>query len=195
MDLNANALVSLADLKSFLGITDTTKDFTLTMYINGISDYIQGNGGTVLAKDYTEKYQGNGTQNLILKHRLINSVATLKSFDTEITGYEILSGPGMLYRDGGWGISGSSAPMMSDRVNWPSKSIEITYNAGYATVPSDLLMLVMALIKNQYEYDTKIESGLKSYSIGDVQMSWGDASKVLSSNQNSILNKYLGFRI
>lgn len=194
MDLNTNALISLEDLKNLLGIdsTDVDQDLSLTIYINGISDYIQGVGNTILKADYTEKYQGTGTQELILNHRPINT-ATVKINESEITDFEILKGRGILFRDFGWHMQGSSFPMMHDRVNQAYKTIEVNYNAGFKTVPGDLMMLVSALIKNQRDYDK--QGNLKSYKISDVAKTWGEEAVKLSPQHQTILLKYRGFKV
>jgi hypothetical protein len=195
MALNSNALISLEDLKKYLGIAqdDTSKDFTLEVYINGISDYIQGTGNTILKTDYVEKYQGTGTQELVLKHKPINSVSKLTNSASDVTDYEILKSAGILYKDYGWGLSGSTSPMMHDRINKVYKTIEIEYNAGYENTPGDLLMVITAMIKNQYELDTS--GTLKSYSISDVKKTWRDEVKKLSPAYQSILFKYKGINV
>lgn len=174
-------------------MTDASKDLILTLYINGISDYIQGTGQTILKADYVEKIKGPGDQNLILKHKPINSVAYVKYRDMDITDFDILNGQGILYKDYGWTLEGSSSPFMHDRVNYPYKNYEVSYNAGYDKVPSDLMMLVFSLIKSKHEYDQHL--GLKSYKISDVSKTWGDEIAKLSPYDKSILFKYKGFKI
>lgn len=195
--LNTNALCTLDQAKQYLGIesSDTSKDFILEIYINGLSDSILGNGNTILKTDYTEKYKGLNTQDLVLKHRPINSVASLKQYGSDILGYEILSNQGVLYKDSGWFSAYSNAPMMHDVQNYISKDIEITYNAGYDQTPSDLLMLFLSMLKSQYEYDVLIKSNLKGYKISDVSWTWGDSIKALSPEQTKIINKYIGIKI
>lgn len=193
MDLNDNALISLEDAKGFLGITDTSKDIILTVYINGISDFIQGDGETFLAKDYVEKYHGTGTQNLILDHKPINSVTSILSSGNDLTDYEIIKNQGVLYRDYGWVMSGSTNPMMHDRINEVYKTIEVEYNAGYSKIPSDLAMLVFEMLDIKYQNNRA--NGLKSYKISDVSKTWKDVTEMLSPDYKTILFKYKGLNI
>lgn len=198
LQLNNNALISLEDLKQFLGIDqdDHSKDFILTVYINGISDYIQGPGQSMLATDYVEQYQGTGTQNLILKHKPINSIASLKQGNSDVKDYEILSGLGILYRNSGWPLDGSSNPFMHDRVNWSYKYIEVKYNAGYQTVPSDLLMVLLGMIDSMYSMNIDADSkSMKSYKISDVSITWRDTVMALSPSDQAIISKYKGINI
>lgn len=186
--MNANALIELDTLKQFLGITTNDKDLILEMYIESVSDYIQGNGESILATDYTEKLKGTDTQNILLSHRPINSIESLKIDGTLVDDYEIYKSSGIVYRDGGFPISGSSN-LMSGAVTKIKKNIEITYNAGYATIPSDLKLLVCELVKSQLEHDSN-KSGLKSYDIDDVSKTWDNSEKVLTRQQSETFNKY-----
>lgn len=198
MQLNSNALISLENLKQYLGIPsdDNSKDFILTIYINGISDYIQGVGQSILKTDYIEKLQGTGTQNLILNHRPINTVEYVKVNNNEVDDYEIVSNQGILYRDYGWAMEGSRSPMMHDRVNKTYKTIEVSYNAGYDTIPSDLLMVVLTLIDNIYSMNLDSESkSMKSYKISDVSITWRDEALKLSPELQSTLTKYKGINV
>lgn len=194
MALNSNALITLEELKGYLGIDagDTSKDLLLEMYINGISDYIQGVGQSILATDYTEKYKGTGTQNLILKHKPINSVTLVKNKDSEVTDYEILSPIGILYRDYGWVAYGDNGGLMHDRLVNSYKTIEVEYNAGYNSTPSDLLMVIVDVIK-KLEEDNQT-GNLKSYQISDVQKTWKEEVKS-NKEYTSIIKKYRGINI
>lgn len=193
MELNENALISLEDAKGFLGITGTSKDIILTVYINGISDYILGEGKTILKTDYIEKYQGTGTQNLILNNKPVNSISSLKNNGEDVTNYEILKNEGVVYRDYGWVLSGSTRPMMHDRINQVYKTIEVEYNAGFDKVPSDLTMLVLELLDMKYNIHSS--KGLASYKISDVAKTWKGVTEMLSPDYKTILFKYKGLNI
>lgn len=198
LQLNNNALISLEDMKQYLGIAsdDNTKDFVLTVYINGFSDYIQGVGQSILKTDYKEKYAGTGTQNLILNNKPINSVTSLKIGNNDLKDFEVISSEGVLFRNSGWALNGTNYPFMHDRVNWSYKYIEVEYNAGYETVPSDLLMLMLAMIDGAYSMNLDIDGkSMKSYKISDVSITWRDEVMKLSSENQRILSKYKGINI
>ena len=148
---------------------------------------------SILKTDYVEKYKGTGTQNLILNHKPINSVSKITNQGIDVSDYEILKSQGILYRDYGWTMYGTTSPMMHDRINQSYKTIEVHYNAGFENVPSDLIMVILALIKNQFELDT--QGNLKSYKISDVQKTWRDEVQKLSPEYQSIILRYKGLNI
>lgn len=77
------------------------------------------------ATDYTHVLDGNGQDELYLPQFPLISVTTVKISDSEITDYVMLTES--LYRSSKW-TSGR-------------RNIEITYRAGYETVPADLVNL------------------------------------------------------
>lgn len=195
---------TLEEVKQWLSIDnlDTSKDLILPIYIEGISDLLDGMiGRDIFANDYTEKYQGTNSNSLVLRNYPINSVTAVRYIlDGEVLeeltedDYEINKKSGILYKDSPWLMTGYSN-LMSGRINFPRRHISITYNAGYTETPADLKLICLQLIQNQYGLDSSsaTSKGLKSYSISDVKMDWKDEIK-LSETQIKTINKYKGVR-
>ncbi len=159
-------LVTRANLKIFLGIesSDTSQDTALDLHIDQCSARIETFCGRVFAAaDYTDYLQGNGDKFLPLKQRPINSVASVyediaamwgqapdafaaATLLTAGTDYAIVKDSagvgksGMLYRiNSVWPkplsyVPGNISPQNLEGVG----NLKITYNAGFATVPSDV---------------------------------------------------------
>jgi hypothetical protein len=200
MILNANTLVTLEELKNFMGIdlTDTSKDSTLTIYINGISNKIEKLvGRKLMATDYIEKYPGTDANELVLKHFPINIVTSVMyvtenqdSMSIDDYQYDIDSEEGILYKDNGWLVEGFSS-YMSRLINYPQRHIRVEYNAGFVDAPPDLKLICLQYISDLYVADIGKGGTLKSYSISDVRMDFKDEVK-FSSDQFKTIMSYKG---
>lgn len=200
MPLNSNALVTLEELKPFMGIdiADTSKDTVLTIYINGVSNKIEKlTGRKLMAADYIEKYPGTNSNELVLKHYPINSVTAItyvyedqESIDINDYEYEIDSEEGILYKDNGWILEGFST-YMSRLINYPQRHIKVEYNGGFTDVPPDLKLVCLEYISDTYVADKGKGGTLKSYSISDVRMDFKDEIK-FSKDQLQTIMSYKG---
>ena len=206
MSLNTNNLTTLDALKLRIGIPsgDTTNDVELTNYINEVSEFIESYVGRNLkAQAYTgELYQPSDEQELLLDNWPINSVTTLELGYIDNDGvfqvvrdditYFIHRKKYSLVRPYGWLIEGGYSYNQNygrylSRVEFPSYSIRVAYNAGYSTVPSDIEGLAKDIIADLYIAKTTGSQGLKQYKIGDISMTWKDN---LTPYQTSVLNRY-----
>lgn len=190
MALNSNALVTLEEVKQWLG-NSTINDLVLEIYINGISDMIlKMIGRNILATDYIENIQGTNTEYLLLKNYPVNSVRSVVidgMMEMDSTDYEV-DNNGIIFKGSGWWASGYS-DLMSRRRTLTQRTIRVNYNAGYEEVPSDLKLLTLGIIKGQINFDTSGANGMKSYSISDVKITWADEVKFTES-QMVIINNY-----
>lgn len=135
-------LTTLNALREYLkkDINDTADDTLLQKTITRVSAEIEKRCNRIfLAANYTEYYAGNGGNKLCLKHWPVNSIASLyidddrqwESDDLIDSDDIIISDelPGLIILDNG--------ELFSKTIN-NIENIKITYNAGYATIPSDL---------------------------------------------------------
>jgi hypothetical protein len=129
MSLDSNALITLANLKSYLqdvAADNDTYDTILEMLINAASTLIQSEIGEPLVYTaYTEKYlTGNGTSLLRLPQAPIVAVTSVEEDDWEMTegveeDYVILYDAGYLRKTGG--------------ATWSKAvhNIKVSFTAGY----------------------------------------------------------------
>lgn len=147
-------LCDLQDVRTWLGIDDsnTDEDSELSRLITSASlEFMNEIRRQDLfpAGDYTDRLCGNGEHELFLKHYPINSIASVK-----------LNGSALDESDGtitGWFFD-TDNPFPEDRQKliyiggcWPCSyyriaNLEITYNAGYSTVPEDIVQAVIELV-------------------------------------------------
>lgn len=202
MPLNANALCTLQELKSFMGkdVTDITKDDIYSIYINGISNQIEKIiGRKILAKDYTEKYKGTDSTELILNNYPVNSITSISYVDDGVEvetldeyEYDLEQEEGIIYKSTGWLLQGYSS-YMSDKIDFPRRHIKVTYNGGFQDIPADLKLVCMRYISDSFAMDNSQGGTLKSYQISDISMSWKDEIK-LSEDDMKVILSYKGVR-
>jgi hypothetical protein len=180
-------LVTLANTKTFLGISDNTKDAVLNILINAISDYIENYCGRTFASTvYTdEEYDGNAAYEMRLKN------------------FPIIIPPDVImHRNNSWDSSDDWETVDSDDY-WVDEDTGIitkntvfhkgkqnyrfTYTAGYATIPNDIQYACMVMVSEALS--RKDNTGLKAESLGDHSVTYMD---VIEQNQvvKDILNGY-----
>ena len=162
--LNSNALITLAELDTFLQITIGNSDYSNTL-INFASDFIEKYCNRILndATYTSEVYDGNGEFELYLKNVPINSVSAIHNWDTynntsvyeytEHTEYMIYKVEGFIYLRGGWTRG--------------RRNFQITYNDGYETIPYDLRKAcadLCSLMKNLGDRAGMVSEKMGNYS-------------------------------
>lgn len=126
-------IIALADLKTFLGITGTSEDTSLTTILNAVLDFVpQYLNRTIDETTYTaELYDGPGQATLCLRNYPVISVTEVlvegeeieeREDTTDTDGYFLEANAGILVYDGLW--------------NRGRGIIEITYKAGYSDTTS-----------------------------------------------------------
>ena len=187
------SLITLQEAKDYLGITGTDEDNFLEPIVNMVNDYVEKYVGRKLeATDYDkELYDGPGTNALVLRNFPIISVSEVLERTDEVesatveertdeydAGYYILNADeGILYRDVPW-TRGRGV-------------IEVSYRAGYETIPNDLKWACLSMaeyLRNIYgkaginaeslgSYGYSLDTGMSQY--GVLSMPRGGAKDVL----------------
>lgn len=157
-------LVTLADLKTLLGITGVAEDAYLTLMCGIASDIVEKFCGRVFTKTTypDEIYEGTGNHRLVLRQSPIVSITSIK-YRTGTPGtpqWQTID-DAFYYTNGDTGIV-----YMDNHFFGQGNSYAVTYEAGYTTIPSDLQMAV-ALIVGQYRATKGQASGMKSETLGE----------------------------
>ncbi len=177
---DATELVALADLKTFLGVTTTPLDVKLAAVKADIEAAVKnfcGRDLLVPSTPYTEYYDGDGSQQLIVNQRPVISVAS------------IYVDPSCLFESGSLVPnlnSGSPAELISSQRKLNSgiielfsyafyrgrRSVKITYSAGYSTVPSDLQRAVKLITAKAWKMQDLQMTGQISQQVGDKTVTY-----------------------
>ncbi len=141
-DPNSDGLLTVAEARLALGLTDGSRDADLTRMIARVSAGIYRacnlrtdgiNPPSLLSEDITETFRLECMKPgaLQLSRRRVSEVTTLTEAGAEITidtDYEIDRASGQLLRLGSTEAFGC----------WPSGKIVVEYSAGFETIPDDL---------------------------------------------------------
>ena len=207
-------LCTLTDVKTMLGITDTSQDDKLNLLIKQQSALIEGYIGYKLARaDYTEEvHSENNRQLLSLNHFPLQSVSSVTIGGKEITDYKILPESarwGRLYRGLGWGQKAFVRGFTHDVVAgvW---DIKVSYTAGYYlpndnayvegaedSLPYDISTCCINCVVEKYNIDSMGAIGLKGHTEGHITDTYSDnANNVgLSESAKLLLKKYVYYGV
>lgn len=151
MAVKANALTTLAKVKTELGITDSARDALLEGYIDVASSAIERRCGrkfqriTVTA----EAHEGTGTKQLLVDRTPLVSITSIEEDGTalESDDYEIEDADaGIIRREDGWAASGRSCIGISltPVPGTGERTFEVTYVGGFALPNDEVLAGVTA---------------------------------------------------
>lgn len=206
--LAANALTTVSRMKMMLGLSGIENeqvDEIITLLINKASAWIERQVGRHLGlNSYVQKYEANGSQELVLLEYPIVSVEYIKEngsiVDPELYDYVQNGNVGVVYRDDGWLKDGYYRGLAHDIVAL-KRAIEVSYSAGYVlpkdateqhpqTLPADLEGLVWEVVSQAYTNLQNGSQGLDAFSISDVR--W-DFDKSTHSEWIDLINLYRGY--
>ncbi len=170
------AIVTLANTKTYLGYTDTSKDSQLTTLIAGVQAELERyTGRTFDSGTFTEYYDGGNASSITLHSPPVTSITSvsLVSIDRTVqvtldsTTYYCDPKSGVLSRRGGgswytgwadsdwsWGMNTDSMPtgyINGDAPRFSDRTfqgVKVIYVGGYTsqTMPSDLQLLMYDLV-------------------------------------------------
>lgn len=199
-------LCSLDNLKTFLGITDNSKDDVLTLLIKMESAKIEAFIGYQLSRmtNEDELHSVNGLQLLRLDNRPIQSVTECSIGDTEIDDYKVIpqyAKQGLLYRGSGWNGNFYTRGLTDD-IFAGVFEVKVTYISGYYlpgdegytegksdSLPYDISTACMIAVSEAYQ--TKDNAGIASHSEGGISTTFAQSeNNGLSKKVASMLEDY-----
>jgi len=151
-------LVSLANMKTYLGISGTTYDAFLTEQLTLISDVVEAYcRRTFTETDYIQTYYGDdceATRHLQTFQFPLIAVASVEQDDVELDAdeYRIHLPTGTLTRKSGYFLT--------------NEVTVVTYTAGYEIIPTPVQAVVKSLVEERYN---KKVSGVALNFGSDVQ--------------------------
>jgi hypothetical protein len=159
-----STIITLIQLKNYLGLTDTSEDTRLNFIVGGVNAFVEKYCNRKFEETtYTrELYDAPGSNALILKQRPIVELTEIR-IDGEVyderdaiynPGYWYNANAGIVYRDSPWPRGRGC--------------IEVSYTAGYDTIPDDLLFATLELAA--YYRNVSARSGLNE-SLGSYSYS------------------------
>jgi len=146
------AAVTLTELKAELQLQGDAEDAYLTILLDGVENWLESEWGILLsAQDVSEGLIGDG-RNLWPTKVPVNSVSSVA-----LEGSTVSSGD---YTLRGKAIVNDDA--------WEEDFYDVTYNAGYSTVPDRVKSLILTLIRRRYDS----RGGAESERAGGHTVQW-----------------------
>jgi uncharacterized phiE125 gp8 family phage protein len=159
-------LVTLADLKAYLGISESGHDAVLGGLIDAASEAIERACGRAFAQaERTEYHDGRGSAWLVLKERPIASIADLRDdLDREFgAASAIVADDYTFYPEEG------IVRLLTGTFQDGSRNVRVRYTAGYQTVPEDLAQACLMLAASWFNAGHQGGDGLTAEVLGDYR--------------------------
>ena len=213
MALSPQALTTIANVKTYLDISDTSQDTKIEQLINSVSDDIACRCNRVfLSAERTEKLAGNGRQTLLLTYYPITDVKSVAANDmalTEATDFDVFADEGSLFKiKGVWPKLESYQMLRPPYIpelpfvdeNSLKRNIEVVYTAGYIlpyqatggetpvvpTLPYDIEMACIKMVAA--DINRKGSEHEKSENLGPLQSAFLDND--YSESVLTVLERY-----
>lgn len=147
----ASDLTSLANVKEFLNIANTEDDELLSRLITecsgAASNYINR---TILSQSYTEKYDGNDSDVLMVRQTPVTAVTSLANNGIPIQ----LSSDGVTKF--GFTFDDNCIIMVKGVFPRGRRNIVVAYTAGYALIPVDVEEAIIEFVSDRYRMRGRI---------------------------------------
>ena len=178
-------LVVLTDVKAYLfpGETITTWDTMLAVIISAVSEAVRKEVGCdIVHTHYTaEKVSGTGKSNLDLPHWPITAVSSIvdQEGNVYVVGYSndyVIEYFCLRSMGGTWAAG--------------SRNFTISFEAGLATLPADLILLCYEVIARKWKTAKESGWGESSKSFPDGSVSHVNADGEFTKAQLRVLEKY-----
>lgn len=187
MALDSNALVTLADTKTYLQISDTKYDTILEMLINAVSTMFDNYVGfQIKKKTYTDLLlDGNGAVEFWLPFYPVTNITSLKEIDSDGSEETLTEG-----KNNDYIVDEDKGLLIRRDTVWIDDydSIKISCDGGYETIPKDLQQACFLQVAASFQKFKNKTWGEGSRTFPDGSISILETE--LLSEVKVILNKY-----
>lgn len=180
-------LIDSQDLSDYLG-RDVTDDDGATLAVDAANQIVR----TLTDQDFSEAtstvtLDGTGTDSVFLPQRPVNTVGTVAVNGEDVTDFTF-NDEGRLVRTSEDDPSFATwAQGYQSTAYWPNgrQNIEVTYEHGAGTVPSDVRMVALMIAHRMVT-----QGGNLKEQVGDVNRTYAVSSTDLTNGEKAILRKY-----
>ena len=157
--MSQTQLCQVADVQTYLGDAAKNAGDVLELLINGASAFIENWCNRKFAlTDYTEWRNGTGKERIYLANGPVVSVAAVS-----VDGYAVQPSPdtrsyGFVVGDNTLYLRPGAGPGAAPRVFTRGiQNVEIQYQAGFATIPPDIIQACIELVASKFAKRTRID--------------------------------------
>ncbi|KZC23540.1 hypothetical protein RHOFW104T7_13135 [Rhodanobacter thiooxydans] len=150
-----SGLCALADVKTYLGITDANSDAVLTALVSNASAMVEGFCNRTFAQaSYTETVNGNGRAQLCLKNTPVTAVSSLAINDVPVLAAVGATGAGYVFDDMSVYVRSSGCSCAFSK---GVQNVTVTYTAGYVAIPLDVAQACIELVAQKFAKRNRID--------------------------------------
>lgn len=184
------SLVTLNEIKSFLGVNNNDQDALLTMFQESVEASIIGYCETDFASHVVtgEVLDGNRSDIIVPKKCPIISVQALFIYVDE-------TGVGTELDTDSYTVDESAITLKSLSTDGRRSSIKINYTYGYSSVPADVKMCVYQSVKAEMQRYSQNTENITSRSKEGESEGYGGAWDSLSGLPKQIISKLQRYKI
>lgn len=201
------ALITVADLKTYLGITSASEDTFLALLVSGVDAAVKRYlNREIESATYTgEVYDGSGGMSLFLEEFPVTAISEVKVSDDFFGGYDNTTGAFesanlVWVRNTDYIVrrldesERNVGELISTRGVWPEgvANVRVTYTAGYTTVPQAIQQACFLICK-ELRQSRDASGNLKSETLGDYSytvLSSADEGGASIATAKSLLGPY-----
>jgi len=192
MGTAANAITTTTNIQNAPGYNSSWSTTQLENAIDRVSSFIESYCGcNFVNTTYTEKYDGDGTREIMLDHSPIVSVSALTDTPTGGTAVTISASTEILIYGAEGIVKLKSIATSETAFNDDEQNIAITYVAGQgaaiANLPPDIVEAATRLV---VAFLTASSPGVKSEKIGDYSVTWDGSESSIPAEVKVILDLY-----
>jgi len=178
-------LTTVANVKSWPGITATTDDALLARLVTAVSAFFASYCGRIfMSASYSEVRDGTGSAKLILRQYPVTAVASLAVNGSPIPARPKVGQPGYIISPPRTlALSGYTFP------NGDVQNVEVSYTAGFATTPADLEQACIECCASWYRRKARIDEVSKAISGEVITFSMADVPAAAKSILDDYVNR------
>lgn len=182
-------IITLAELKAYLSITDDTQDTLLTIFMNSANSYVEKYTGRKFdSAEYTQLFDWKGQVALSVKNYPIITLTSVKynSWTLSTPVREDFDANSYKASNDNWLIQFIS-PISRDFSN-----IQVTYTGGFATIPWDLKLATLKYAATSYNLMSS--DGITKESVSGDILEYS-IDKAVSQDVTDVLDLYKSFDV
>jgi hypothetical protein len=178
-DTTGTRLTTVANVKSYMDITDATDDVIIDVLIDRVSAWVENYCNRIFGSTtYDELYDGNNRESIIVKNAPVTAFTTL-----EVDDEAVATGDYFWYDYG-------EVILEKNRFGTKRQSVHCVYVAGFAVVPYEVEDAAIKLVAMSFYNKGKDRLGISSKTLGRE----GSVTYTSSSIPNEVKNVLDSFR-
>lgn len=184
-DLKTNAILTLAEVQSYLGLSAGVDEDVLKELVNGASQYIETFLGRVVKEqdDITEYFDGDEISDILQLQNFPITTLTSLQYDNG----SFATPNWVAYDAGNYKAINETGEIYLNVVYSGIRNIKVVYKAGYAlgSIPEDIKLACKMIVGGGY--NKRKSDAMTGQSMAEARIDWG---KVVTDEIKQLLLPY-----